>query len=206
MPYTNPDQVPEWVPAAKKKQFMEVWNSVFKKAKADGKSDKDAEQLAFAEATSVIKKTSSSAKKREVRFLDAAELRIKPDGKIVGYAAPFNSWSEDLGLFREIIRPGAFKRAIESRQDVRALFNHDPNLVLGRTSSGTLTLSEDEHGLLYEITPPDTQFARDLMKLIERGDIAGSSFGFSVVHQRWGSQEDESGAAFQTRELLDVDL
>lgn len=82
--------------------------------------------------------------KRETRTIRSAELRVRSDGAgIKGYAAVFNERSEDLGGWREIIMPGAFKRAIREEQDVRALINHDPNLVLGRTKSGTLKLDED---------------------------------------------------------------
>jgi HK97 family phage prohead protease len=105
--------------------------------------------------------------------------------KIRGYAAVFNSLSEDLGGFREQISVGAFADAM-GRDDVRALVNHDPNLVLGRNKSGTLVMREDGTGLSVEITPPDTQAARDLVALMERGDVSQMSFAFTV------SKEDQS--------------
>ena len=120
--------------------------------------------------------------KKEVRFIPQ-EMRVKADEgeskKIVGYAAKFNSLSEEMWGFREQIAPGAFTEALK-KSDVRALFNHDPNYILGRQSAGTVTLTEDDVGLHYEIDPPDTQWARDIVSSIERGDIAESSFAFSM--------------------------
>lgn len=121
-------------------------------------------------------------KEIEVRFL-AAKTRAKEiDGKTVieGHGATFNVLSEDLGGFRERIMPGAFSDVLLT-DDVRALFNHDPNFVLGRNKSGTLALAEDEAGLAYRITPPDSQTIRDLvLEPMKRGDITGSSFSFIV--------------------------
>lgn len=105
--------------------------------------------------------------------------------KIRGYAAVFNNLSDDLGGFREQLTPGAFSDAM-GRDDVRALINHDPNLVLGRNRSGTLVMKEDGNGLSVEISPPDTQAARDLVALMERGDVSQMSFAFTV------SKEDQS--------------
>ncbi|MCP3026002.1 HK97 family phage prohead protease [Halobacillus sp. A5] len=99
---------------------------------------------------------------------------------IVGYALKFNSESEDLGGFVEIIDPSALNGADMS--DVRGLFNHDPNMVLGRSKSGSLTLEVDEFGLKYIIDPPDTSFARDLAFSMGRGDIDQSSFGFGITY------------------------
>jgi HK97 family phage prohead protease len=120
------------------------------------------------------------------------ELRVEGDEKpkIRGYAAVFNKMSDNLGGFREKIAPGAFKRTLNNA-DVRALFNHDPNVVLGRTGAGTLTLREDDKGLWMEIEPPDTADARDLMTLIERGDVDQASFAFRVLKDTWKNEESK---------------
>lgn len=108
------------------------------------------------------------------------EKRDNAPTKIMGHAAVFNSLSEDLGGFRERIMPGAFADAIKS-DDVRALFNHDKNFVLGRNRTKTLVLSEDARGLAIEIDVPQTQIIRDLVIApIERGDVSQMSFGFQV--------------------------
>lgn len=121
--------------------------------------------------------------------------------KLKGYAARFDSMSEDLGGFREIIKPGAFDRALEEKHDVRALVNHDSNLILGRSTAGTLKLSVDKNGLLAEIDPPDTQAGRDAVVSVERGDFTGMSFAFRTLTDEWRHQDGEV-----VRELLDLEL
>jgi hypothetical protein len=128
----------------------------------------------------------------ERRTFVVQDLRASDEGedpKISGYAAVFNSLSEDLGGFRERIKPGAFAKTIQEH-DIRALFNHDKNHVLGRNKAGTLKLSEDEVGLRIEIDPPDTQAARDLMTSIRRGDIDQMSFGFRTIRDDWEQVEE----------------
>lgn len=112
------------------------------------------------------------------------ELRAASEGQpatIVGYGAVLNERSALLfGSFYEEIAAGAFDDVMGD--DVRALFNHDRNFVLGRTRSGTLQLSLDSRGLAYTITPPDTQMVRDLVLTpLARGDVTGSSFAFRVA-------------------------
>jgi len=142
--------------------------------------------------------------KQERRTLHS-EFRVeqREDGKklIRGHAAVFNS-ETDLGWFRERIAPGAFTESI-GKDDVRALFNHDENFILGRNKAGTLTMREDEQGLYVEIDPPDTQVARDLVTSIERGDISQMSFGFQTIKDSW---ETEENAAKDLRTLEKVKL
>lgn len=148
---------------------------------------------------------------RENRTYVASEVRAAGGGSeplsIEGYAAVFNSYSQDLGGFKERIKPGAFDRTISEKQDVRCLFNHDPNVVLGRTISGTLLLAQDAKGLSYRCMLPNTQAARDLHASIQRGDISQCSFSFAVVPggQTWGEDTDNRGKFFAMRELTDVD-
>lgn len=141
----------------------------------------------------------------ERRTVPVSDLRAEGSGKsrrIVGHAALFNSLSLDLGGFRERIDPGAFEGA--ERADVRALFNHDPNHVLGRTKAGTLKLKEDERGLLTEIHPPDTQLARDLATSIARGDVDQMSFGFRTLEDAWEKRDGENIRILKKVELFDV--
>jgi HK97 family phage prohead protease len=124
----------------------------------------------------------------ERRYTSGVQVGIetRADGKpvIVGYASVFYDAADPGTEFRlwhdvvERIKPGAFDRAIRD-DDVRALFNHDPNMILGRNGAGTLRLSVDSKGLRYEIDPPDTSAGRDVVEAIRRGDISGSSFGFT---------------------------
>ena len=137
----------------------------------------------------------------ELRVLDSESENGKP--MIEGHAAVFDSWSETLGgifPFREIVRKGAFNESI-GRDDIRALFNHDPNYVLGRNRAGTLELVEDEIGLRVRISPPDTSWAKDLQTSIRRGDITQMSIGFVVEEDDWST---ENGV--DTRELRKVKL
>ena len=140
------------------------------------------------------------------RRIVLAELRSEPekDGKkkkLKGYAARFNVVSDDLGGFREVIMPGAFDRAIKEEHDVRALWNHNSDMVLGRTKSGTLSLSVDDEGLQIEIDPPDTQAGRDAMTVVERGDVDQMSFAFRTITDNWRTEEKEV-----IRELVDLEL
>lgn len=118
---------------------------------------------------------------------------------LVGYAAVFNSDTTIGDYFIERIAPAAFDKAVSG--DVRALIDHDTGRVIGRTKSGTLRLSTDSRGLKVEIDVPDTADGRDLLTLVERGDISGMSFGFRVTKQEW----DETGD-LPVRTIQEVDL
>lgn len=143
--------------------------------------------------------------KIERRVFDVSELRLDSEGDsqtIRGYAAVFDAMSQPMFGFREVIRKGAFKKTVRE-SDIRALWNHDPNYVLGRKSARTLRLEEDEKGLLTRIFPPSTTWAADLMQSIKRGDVSQMSFGFNMVKERW---MDPGKDGLPIRELLEVRL
>lgn len=158
-------------------------------------------------------KTKVSSVEMERRTFHVPEIRVEGEGaeaKIVGYAAIFNSTTlirTPWGNFREKIAPGAFSKAMQT-SDVRGLFNHNRDIVLGRNKSGTLTLIEDTKGLRYEIMPPDTQLAKDLVTSMRRGDIDQSSFGFRVIKdgERWDEADDgiDERTILEVAELYDV--
>lgn len=142
-------------------------------------------------------------KQIEVRRIKAGELRAQSaDGKttIGGYAAVFDSPSVDMGWTEEI-DPQAFDSVLAASPDVRCLFNHDPGVLLGRTTAGTLRLGVDARGLSYECDLPDTQAGRDIATLIQRRDISGSSFGFICKRDQWTDNRDGT----ITRRILEFD-
>ena len=150
----------------------------------------------------------------ETRVFKNTEFRVKTDEEgrsiIEGYSAVFDSPSENLGWgdfeVREYIQKGAFTQALKD-SDARALFNHDPNYVLGRESAGTLTIKQDERGLYSVIILPDTAFASDLAKSIHRGDIKEQSFAFIVSADKWDEDRKNKKAVrtiTEIKSLIDI--
>ena len=121
---------------------------------------------------------------------------------LTGYAAVFNSEAV-LGDFSEVIRQGAFAKSLATGSNIRALYQHQGDALLGTTRGGTLQLREDARGLAFELALPDTSHGKDLAILVGRGDVAGCSFGFRVAPggDRWEQRGDTL-----VRELLNVDL
>ena len=115
---------------------------------------------------------------------------------LTGYVATFGTEAR-IGGFTESIAPGAFTATLASDRDILALLDHRADVLLGRTSSGTLTLAEDAKGLRFDLKLPDTQPGRDLVALAERGDLGGMSFGFVATDEQWTGDK---------RELRAVDL
>ena len=134
-----------------------------------------------------------------------APVRASPgeELRLTGYAAVFNTASEDLGGFTEEIAPGAFRDNIITN-DVRALWNHNPDYVLGRNKAGTLTLTEDGIGLLFDVRLPDTQWAKDLHESVRRGDVDQCSFGFIVLEDAWRTVDGQQRRTLKRVQLLDV--
>lgn len=136
------------------------------------------------------------------------EVRAAGETRTIGgYAALFDSPSQNLGGFREFIAPGAFNRAASrnwpgSGTGVLARYNHDDNLLLGNTDSGTLRLSVDETGLRYDVDVPETGNSAGIYELVQRGDVRSSSFAFMTDDDEWST--DDSG--FPVRTLRQVQL
>lgn len=143
---------------------------------------------------------------------ESIKIETRADGgkMATGYAAVFHRDGDAGTEYRlgpdvvERIAPTAFNRALQEKHDARALFNHDPNMLLGRAGAGTLRLSVDQRGLKYEIDIPDTQVGKDVATSIARGDLAGSSFAFSINGKT--GQRFEKGKDYDVRHILDVDL
>lgn len=139
----------------------------------------------------------------ETRCNDSKIEIRKTDGKtrsVGGYAAVFDQPADIGGYFTEVIAPGAFSASLAN--DIRALVDHDTGRIIGRTAANTLRVREDDKGLAVEIDLPDTGDGRDLAALIERGDLSGMSFGFTVTKQTW----DETDPDNVIRTLEEIDL
>jgi len=147
--------------------------------------------------------------KLERRSTSHANLRLAPSSagvpgkKVVGHASVFDV-PATVGGMTEVVRPGAFTRTLrEAKINVVGSVNHDVNLLLGRSASRTLRLSEDSRGLRFEIDLPDTTVGNDLRVLMSRGDLSECSFAFSVPE---GGERITRTSAGVLRELIDLDL
>jgi HK97 family phage prohead protease len=142
----------------------------------------------------------------EIRSSRIEDVRVSTsdDGShsVSGYAIVFNSPSVDLGGFTEIVAPTSLTRTLVDNPDILCLRDHKPELLLGRTKAGSLTLSVDEKGLRFTCSLPATSTGNDLAANLQRGDIDSCSFGMSVRDDKWVS--DEKGNVIRT--LLDIDL
>jgi HK97 family phage prohead protease len=136
--------------------------------------------------------------------MTTGEVEFRANGSnmyVEGYASVFDKRSGNLGGFVERVKPTAFNKTIREA-DVRALWNHDPQYVLGRTGAGTLELSIDQSGLYYSSLLPNTSYAKDLAELLERRDVRESSFTFFKVQDEWGLTPE----GYAQRDLVEVGL
>jgi len=119
-------------------------------------------------------------------------FETREDGQevVVGYGSIWDSRSENLGGFYEYISATAITEETIEKSDVRALINHDPNLVLARSTAGNLKLSVDEKGLRYEFEIPETSYGKDLSINMKNGNINQSSFAFTVGADEWSTDEE----------------
>jgi HK97 family phage prohead protease len=129
-----------------------------------------------------------NTKEPEIRTTNT-EFEIRSEGEdgmtFTGYASVFNSSSEDLGGFREFVAPGAFKRSLQSRNEIKLLWNHDTNEPLASVRGGSLELVEDRYGLKVKAKLPNTTRGRDVAELLRSKVIDSMSFGFNVIKDAW---------------------
>ena len=145
------------------------------------------------------------------RRIVSVELRASQSGKqlsIGGYAARYNVRSNMLTArdfkFKERIRSGAFDSVLAGDPDIVATFNHDQNVILGRTTAGTLQLRSDSKGLRFDCDLPDTQAARDVHTLVKRGDLNACSFAFLGTDEEWTDEEDDEDNGTRGRSHIAV--
>lgn len=149
------------------------------------------------EARSRLSEIAPAGIQRRVVPLSNVEVREAAEGFVVeGHAAVFDALSDDLGGFREQIKRGAFKKVLGD--DVRFLVNHNPDLLLARTTNNTLRLKEDPTGLHIEADIAPTTAGNDLRILLDRGDMDQMSFAFSMHGGSDTWDEDEDGGLIRT--------
>ena len=143
---------------------------------------------------------------RAVGGASAGEPRSSGNiGTITGLAVPYNRPSADLGGFREVYAPGCFSKSI-AQDDIRALYEHQPQMILGRKSAGTLELREDAAGVHIEIDVPDTTFGSDLLKSMRRGDLDGLSACFFILARKWEMRGSRRVRVIERGQLLEVSV
>ena len=151
-------------------------------------------------------------KNNNKQFFPSVELRAYKSEEearmlVEGYAIVFNSESRDLGGFTEVVKENALDKALERNTDVLALYGHDYQNVLGRQSANTLQLEKDERGIKFTLDLPNTQLGRDVYTLVERGDLKGNSFGFTVEKDSWDKKGDKVIRTIeQVRDLFEISI
>lgn len=168
----------------------------------------DDQRRAFCETQWDDSRSAPAVERRTLMDDKSVRIEKRDDGEsvIAGHAAVFYDGTPEteFELWKDLVERvmvGAFDDALSRPDNVRALFNHDPNMVLGRTPN-TLTLSTDKRGLRFEILPGSTTIATDVVEHVSRGDVTGSSFAFRVTEEKWRVEEDD----LEIREILNVEL
>lgn len=190
----DPDMCEEYPDKDDCEQACEViWSDHQKSAPSQGEEkmkDSEREERVFC-----------SIEFRDTRTQDGQQ----DEGKIIMYPIVFNSLSQVLWGFREMIAKGSCAESIGT-DDIRCLFNHDPNIVLGRNTAGTLSLAEDEKGVRCEVVLPDTTDAQNLKVLVQRGDINQGSFSFKCLKESWDYDQDPPVRTLTKVQLFDVSV
>jgi Escherichia/Staphylococcus phage prohead protease len=146
--------------------------------------------------------------KREIRFAGAALRASKSNGAMVitGRPAVYNSLSQDLGGFKEVLLPGCFDDSL-SDQELYAAWNHDDSQIIGRVSAGTLEVDSDRIGLTMRCTLPNSPLGQNVYESIRRGDVKQMSFGMVVIEDRWDIASDNNGQQrFERRSISKANL
>ena len=151
------------------------------------------------------------ARAHETRYFALDDFEVRADGDepphIVGMPIRYNVWSDDLGGFRERVLPGSMTKTL-GESDIRGLFNHDPNMVIGRNKAQTMTLADEADGVRMDAVPPDATWATDLLASMRRKDIDQGSFGFRSIRDEWreGDERVVKKDDLWERDLLEVQL
>ncbi|MDY4483383.1 MAG: HK97 family phage prohead protease [Butyricicoccus porcorum] len=149
--------------------------------------------------------------KNERRAYQMSGLHTRDDSGtddpiIEGYFAVFGQETEIWPGWFESIAPGAFANSLRNN-DIRCLFDHDSANVLGRTSAGTLTLKEDDHGLFGQLhVNPDDRMAMDVYARVRRGDISGCSFGFFPISEECETKDDGDHYVVREADTIEVSV
>ena len=191
-----------WEPKEEQDRMRALANSLIARINTEVSMTENNKWIDVARAIALkIDGSQAESKEPEIRVNTTdIEIRAEGDGMtFTGYAAVFNSPSEDLGGFIEYVAPGAFKRSLQSRNEIKLLWNHDSGEPLASVRGGSMQLVEDERGLKVTATLPQTSRGRDVAELLRTKVIDSMSFGFNVIKDTWSRDG-------QTRTLESVRL
>jgi uncharacterized protein len=178
-----------WEPKEAQERMKVLANSLIARINTEETMETNNKWLDVARAIA-LKIDGPQTKEPEVR-VNTTEIELRDDTAdgmtFSGYASVFNSPSEDLGGFIEYVAPGAFKRSLQSRNEIKLLWNHDTGEPLASLRGGTMQLVEDRTGLKVTATLPNTTRGRDVAELLRTKVIDSMSFGFNVIRDAWSS-------------------